>query len=61
MLFEEGLNVSELASTIARVVTPEELAAESGLALAEAEAATLKQLWLRLEEWAEPLIDPRES
>lgn len=57
-LFEEGENVSEMVSTVARVVTAEELLAESGNALAAAEAATTKQLWQLLGKWAEPLIDP---
>ena len=50
-LFEDGLNVSELVSTVARVVTPEDLLAEGGSdALAAAEAATRVQYEQRMAE-----------
>jgi hypothetical protein len=52
MLFEQGTDVSELVSTIARVVTRAELLAEGGEeALAAAEAATRVQYEQRLNEW----------
>jgi hypothetical protein len=59
-LFEEGEDVSEETATITRVVTAEELLAESGDALAKAECETTKQLWQKLEAWARPLVDPAD-
>jgi hypothetical protein len=44
MLFEQGENVSELVSTIARVITADELRAISEEALAQAEIETRAQL-----------------
>lgn len=59
--FENGEDISERTVTIARVVTADELFAESGNALARAESATTKQLWQALENWAAPLIDPAQT
>lgn len=60
-IFEEGDNVSEFVSTIARVVTSQELADEGVEAIVAAENETRVQLWTKLAEWAEPLIDPRQK
>ena len=56
VLFEDGVNVSEVVSTWARVVTADELRAESEEALIQAEMATRRQFWQELARWAEPLI-----
>jgi hypothetical protein len=58
VLFEDGMNVSEVVATWARVVTADELRAESEETLAQAEAETRIQLWQKLAEWAEPLVAP---
>lgn len=60
-VWEDGVNVTDRISTIARVVTAEELRSESEDALVIAEMQTRPQFWLRLEEWAQPLIDPRTT
>lgn len=58
-VFEEGENISELISTVARVITADELVAEGGQnALIAAEAATRIQFWEKLAEWAKPLVAP---
>lgn len=61
VLFENGMNVSEMVSTWARVVTADELRAESEEALMRAETETRVQLWQKLAEWAEPLIAPDQT
>jgi len=58
MLFEEGENVSEMVSTWARVMTADELRAESEEALYTAEAQTRIQFWQELEKWGKPLVAP---
>jgi hypothetical protein len=52
VLFEEGENVSELVSTVARIMTADELRADGGAeAVAAAEAATRIQYEKKLAEW----------
>jgi hypothetical protein len=57
-VFEEGEDASAETVTVARVVTAEELEAESTDALIQAEIATRPQFWQELEKWAAPLVAP---
>lgn len=56
VLFEDAENVSEVVSTVARVVTADELRAEGEDALASAEMQTRIQFWQELEKWASGLV-----
>ena len=57
-VIEEGEDISDQTVTLLRVVTADELRAESEGALADAEAATRIQFWRELERWASDLVAP---
>lgn len=57
-VWEDGVDVTDRISTIARVVSAEELRAESEDALITAEMQTRIQFWQELAKWAEPLVLP---
>jgi hypothetical protein len=57
-VFEDGEDISETTVTLARVVTADELRAESEEALLIAEVSTRLQFWDEMEKWASPLIAP---